>query len=162
MAEFKPKTSKVKLEEVERELGDAIEELAEKKARLAQNKYGGPYAGLFAKLYSEIYDIVFMIRSEFSDGFQWSDILDLVRKTGPGIQRLFKVLYEDFYKVIPDEEYEKFFSELVKFIYYEVIDLFKLPGWIKFLFGWLLKKIAAKKLGKPLADAFRSVVSKLE
>ena len=162
MAEFKPSTSKEDLVMVEKELAKVVEILAGKKARLALNKYSGKYAGLFAELYSEIYDIVFVVQDQFQDGFQWSDVSDLIEDAFPEFMELYDTLQNDFYDVVPEEDYEEFFGELIKFMYFEVIDLVKIPGWIKGLFGWLLRRIAAKKGGKLLADLFLYLEGKVE
>lgn len=158
MTSFKPSVTPEELAKGMADMQEVHKINLEAKARMTENPYTGKWAPLFAKLYQDIYGAVFLIRKEFEDGFQLSDLDDVLIVGTPALVKIHGAVQAEG---IADTELESFMTDLVQFTYYELDDLIKW-GWLKWVLKLVFKFYAAKKLGKLLADLVRYIDGKLD
>lgn len=117
----------------------------------AKNKYSGKYRNQFEGVYEDILEVHDVVKEKFIDGFQFSDVEDIIVAASP----VLKGIYDEFYYILKDEkEALVFLTELVIFIYYEIEDNIKVWGWLKAIFRLVFKVWAAGKIAKYLKMAF--------
>jgi len=158
MTKFNPTVTITELEEAAEKVSMSVKSTIQAKTRMEDNPYTGKYAPLFAKLYKDIYAAVFAIRREFADGFQVSDLDDVLIVAAPALMKVYRAVDAEGIK---DSELDAFMTDLVMFMYYELDDLIKW-GWLKWILKLVFKWFAAKKLGKLLSQVVRYIDGKLD
>jgi len=158
MTKFNPNVTPEEIENAKTAISDCITNITSAKARMAKNPYNGKYAGMFAKCYTDVYSAVFAVRKEFEDGFQVSDLDDIIIVAAPAVVALYRNVSA---QGLVDAELEDFMTDLVLFGYYEVSDLIKW-GILKIFLKAAFKLYVARKIGKVLANLVRYADGKLD
>jgi len=128
-------------------------------AIFGSNGYSGDYSDIFRTHYDKILVIVAQIKEAFSDGFQLKDIPDVVKAAAPYTL----TLYRDVRPILKnDAEAEKFLSDLVKFIYYEIEPKLKVNWVVRFVIKTFLLSYAADKIAKYVRIGFDWVDGRIE
>lgn len=139
------------LSEDEKKMDAEIDRLQRVRQLFAKNGYDGKYKDQFEDVYEDILEAKDIIEDEFEDGFQFSDLEDILVAAAPVLQGI----YSEFYGTMKDEkEAQAFLKDLVIFIYYEVEDKIKTWGWLKGILRLALRLYVAGKLAKYMKIAF--------
>lgn len=135
-----------------------IDRLKRVKQLFEKNRYDGKYKDQFEDVYEDILEARDLIEEDFEDGFQFSDLEEVIVTATPVLKRI----YDEFYDTMKSpKEAQKFLRDLILFIYYEVESRVKVWGWLKGLFRLVLRIWVAKKLAKYLKIAFDYVDNRI-
>ena len=128
-----------------------IDRLKRVRQLFAKNRYDGKYRDKFEEVYEDILEAKDEIERTFEDGFQFSDLEEVLAVVTPTL----KAIYDEFYGTLKDEkEAHAFLKDLVLFVYYEIEENINTWGWLKGIFRLVLRLWVAGKIAKYLKIAF--------